>query len=364
MSTSDWYNNTQTSVSDLTSKGLQKALDCFDGKDREVLSNLFIKKIKKNKNLRPLVFYIGYCLAKGGEIISVQNLEEEERDLIGDITASIEAENISTYYVNHYLDQKGDIKDDQDEKNRVLAGILSNNIAYEIIEKTNLEDNLKKELYRLINQIDKDIAIAQIYEVNTGIFKNFELFADEEQFLKMYFDRCRNMGGQFYGRSAEMGYVVGSRSTKETEEKRKLEEFYTEMITLFQYANDMGDYAMPNMHSGTVEKNFYKDYGSDFKNERLTYPNYLLLKRATEKDKKLIKNILSSGFDDKNMKQFLETMNRLEVFKDCFELLNKKWREEKKNLWLPKSELRTLISSSVIVVKSNKLLDSLKKITL
>ena len=83
-----------------------------------------------------MVFYVGYCLAKGNDLIPIETLNEEEKDLIADITAAIEVENIATYYVNHYLDQKGDIKDKQDEKNRVLAGILSNTLAQEIIEST------------------------------------------------------------------------------------------------------------------------------------------------------------------------------------------------------------------------------------
>ncbi len=209
----------------------------------------------------------------------------------------------------------------------------------------------------------KDIAKAQIFEVNTGIFDNFNQFSDEEKYLEIYFDRCRKISGQFYGRSAEMGYILGVRNIEETDEKRKIEQFYTKMITLLQYSNDIGDYALPNMHSGTVEKNFYKDFGSDFKNQRLTYPNYLLLTRAINTDDKvLIENILSNGFGDKNMKMFIEMMNRLNVFKDCFSLLNTKFNQEKKKLWLSHSELRSLISSSIIIVRSNKLLSSIKEV--
>lgn len=361
MSTSDWYNKIETSISDLTTQGLLKALNKFDGKDKEIISNLFVKKIEKNKNFRPLVFYIGYCLAKGS-LIPVEELSDDEKTLIGDITASIEAENIATYYINHYIDQKGDIRDKQDEKNRVLAGILSNTSAQNIIEGTNLDIEIKAELIRLINNIEMDITKAQVYEVNVGIFKNIGSFTDEEDFLKIYFERCRKISGQFYGRSAEMGYIVGSKSIKETDEKRKIENFYTEMVTLLQYANDIGDYALPSTHSGTVEKNFYKDYGSDFKNQRLTYPNYLLLKRAVNiGDKKLLEGILSNNFDTENMKNFITLMNRLNVFQDSFKLLNLKFNHEKKKLWLPDSELRKLISSSVIIVRSNKLLTSIKK---
>lgn len=361
MSTSDWYNDIETSIANLTTTGLLRAFDKFEGKEKEVLSNLFVKKIEKNKNFRPLVFYAGYCLSKGVDLIPVNSLSDDEKNLIGNITASIEVENISSYYINHFIDQKGDIKDKLDEKNRVLAGILSNNIAQDIIENTNLEIRIKLELIRLINNIDTDIAKAQIYEVNTGIFNNINSFANEKEFLVTYFERCRRISGQFYGRCAEMGYIIGSRGIAETEDKRKIEKFYTEMITLLQFANDIGDYALPSTHSGTIEKNFYKDYGSDFKNQRLTFPNYLLLKRASEPaDKEIINDILSVGFSDENMKNFMELMKKHGVFRDCFKLLNAKFNQEKKNLWLPDSDLRKLISSSVIIVRSNKLLSSVK----
>ncbi len=362
MSTSEWYNKIEVDVSDLTTKGLVKALNNFDGVEKEVLSNLFVKKIEKNKNFRPLIFFIGYCLAKG-KLISVSELSEEEKEIIADITASIEAENIATYYVNHYLDQKSDIKDKQDEKNRVLAGVMSRNIAEEIIEGVNLDLKIKYELIRIIKEIDKDIAKAQIFEVNTMQFSRVGDFKDDADYLVRYMNRCRNISGQFYGRSAKMGYMVGSRSVSENEEGNKIEQFYTEMITLLQYANDIGDYALPNMHSGTVEKNFYKDFGSDFKNQRLTYPNYLLIKRATSSEyKKLISDILIDGFDSKKMDAFIKMMNDLKVFEDCFAYLNTRFNEEKKKLWVPHDELRSLISSSVIVVRSNKLLTSIKKL--
>jgi len=363
MSTSQWYNQIEISISNLSTKGLIKAFNKFEGIEKEVLSNLFVKKIEKNKNYRPLLVFIGYCLAKGGKLIPVDNLSEEEKELIGDVSAAVEAENIATYYINHYLDQKGDIKDEQDEKNRVLAGVMSRNIAQEIIEGLNLDVKIKYKLLNLIKEIDKDIAKAQIFEVNTGIFKNLNQFKNEEEYLKIYFDRCRKISGQSYGRTTEMGYILGACNAKETDERRKLKQFYTEMITLLQYSSDIGDYALPNMHTGTIEKNFYKDFGSDFTNQRLTYPNYLLLKRAVNVDDKiLIDNILLNGFSDKNMKEFIDMMSRLNVFKDCFTILNTRFRQEKKKLWLPHTELRSLISSSVVIVKSNKFITSIKKV--
>lgn len=362
MSNSDWYNQIETSVSDLTSRELNKALHKFDGVEKDVLSSLFIRKIEKNKNFRPLVFYVGYCLAKG-KLLEINDLSDEEKMLIGKVTAAIEAENIATYYINHYLDNKGDIQDKKDEKNRVLAGIMSRDIAQALIEQINIDEKIKLRLVQLIKEIDADICSAQIYEVNTGTFNNMSLFSDETDFLKNYFDRCQNVSGQFYGRCAEMGYIIGSRSVEDTDEKRNLVTFYTEMITLLQYANDIGDYALPATHSGTVEKNFYKDYGSDFKNQHLTYPNYLLLKRATDpNDRQAIKDMLDEGFTDENMARFIKMMNKYEVFSDCFKLLNTRFNEEKKKLWLSPSPLRSLISSSVIIVRSNKLLTSIKKL--
>jgi geranylgeranyl pyrophosphate synthase len=362
MSTSEWYNKIEVEVSDLTTKGLAKALNKFEGVEREILSNLFVKKIDKNKNFRPLIFFIGYCLAKG-KLISLDELSIEEKEIIGEVTAAIEAENIATYYINHYLDQKSDIKDKQDEKNRVLAGVMSRNIAQEIIEGVQLDDSIKYELIHLIKEIDKDIAKAQIFEVNTMQFAQIDNFKDDVDYLTCYMDRCRNISGQFYGRSAKMGYIVGSRSISVNEERNRIEQFYTEMITLLQYANDIGDYALPSMHTGTVEKNFYKDFGSDFKNQRLTYPNYLLLKRAKNPDDKiLIDSILINGFDSEKMGKFIKMMNTLKVFEDCFALLNNRFNKEKKKLWVSHSELRSLISSSVIVVRSNKFLTSIKKL--
>lgn len=313
------------SVSNLTSQGLLNALNNFNGTEKEVLANLFIKKIKNNKNFRPLIFYIGYCLAKGLNIIPIDKLPKKEKDLIRDITASIEIENIATYYINHYIDQKCDIKDLTDEKNRVLAGVLCRNIQQEIIEKLTIDTKIKIEIMKILRKIDQDISRAQIFEVNRGIFKEFAYFKNEDAFLKEYLERCRKISGQFYGRSAEIGYITGAKSVAKSAKKKQLVEFYTEMATIGQFSNDIGDYALANMHSGTIEKNYYKDFGSDLKNQRLTYPNYLLLKRVNDiNDFMLIYSIISEGFSDKTALEFIKLMNKLHVFKDSLLLLDRK----------------------------------------
>jgi geranylgeranyl pyrophosphate synthase len=362
MSTSDWYNEIEISIANLTSQGLFDALNKFEGIERLVLANLFEKKIKQNKNFRPLVFFIGYCLAKGDKIINVDDLSSKERDIIKDVTTAIEVENIATYYINHYLDRKSDIKDEQDEKNRVMAGVMCRNIQQSIIEKTDLNIEIKMDVIKILREIDQDIARAQIHEVNVGIFKNLSQFEDEDNFLKIYFERCRNISGQFYGRCAEIGYVIGSGGFANQENRQKIKNFYTEMATIGQFGNDIGDYASADTHTGTMEKNYYKDYGSDLRNQRLTYPNYLLLKRLkNDQDKEFISSIIENGFTNQSGLEFIALMNKLNVFKDCFLLLNKRFNEQKKKLDLPKSDLRTLISSSVIVMRSNKLINSVKK---
>lgn len=363
MSTSNWYNQIETSIANLTSQGLLDELNKFQGIEKQVLSGLFLKKIEKNKNFRPLVFYAGYCLSKGNDLIPIEKLSKKEKILISKVTAAIEIENIATYYINHYLDKKGDIIDEQDEKNRVLAGVMCRNIQQEIIEGLNINVEVKLEIMKILRMIDQDIAKAQVHEVNIGIFKNLDKFSDNE-FSEIYFERCRKISGQFYGRSAEIGYVIGANDIKKSENKKNITEFYREMATIGQFGNDIGDYAPAEKHSGTVEKNYYKDYGSDFKNQRLTYPNYLLLKRAKiEEHKKIISLVLKKGFTKQLTPQFLDVMKKLNIFEDCFELLNNKFNAEKKKLTIPKSELRTLISSSVIVMRSNKLINSIKKLS-
>ena len=363
MNNSESYNKIQSDLGILTSSGLINALNKYGGTEKTIISSLFVKKIEKSKNFRPLIFYIGFCLAKGRRLIPIESLSLEEKFLIGEVTAAIEAENISTYYINHYLDQKGDIKDKRDEKNRVLAGLLSRNVAQSIIENLNIDIHIKYEIIRLLKEIDISVCKAQVHEVNKGIFDNFEQFKDEKEFFTLYLERCRNISGQFYGRCAEMGYIIASGNIIETEEKRKIENFYTEMITLLQFANDIGDYAPPDFHSGTDEKNLYKDFGSDLRNRRLTYPNYLLLKRITKQSEKELINKVTKGFNPETINEIMLLMYKLNIFKDCFKLLIQLFNKEKKKLWLPRSDLRALISCSIIIVKSNKLLSSVKKYT-
>lgn len=330
MSTSDWYNKIEGSIANLTTLALEEALDYFSGTDRMVLEPLFNAKIKKNKNFRPLVFFVGYCVAKG-RLESIESISAEEIILISQITAAIEVENIGTYYVNHYLDNKGDIKNKRDEKNRVLAGLLCRNLSEALIDSTPLTDHLKLCLINIMREIDNDITKAQIYEINTGLLENIGMYQDEQIFIENYFERCRKISGQFYGRSAEMGYLVGSMSSLRTDQQTKIKDFYTNMATIGQFGNDIGDYALPTMHSGTIEKNYYKDYGSDLINQRLTYPNYLLFKRITDsRDEQLVNTIIKNGFTGETVKMFNALMTRLRVYEDCFKHLKCKICPRKK----------------------------------
>ncbi len=360
MSSSEWYNNIESAVSNLTTDGLREGIRCFYGQHRSVVEPLFKKKIAKAKSFRPLVFYAGYCLAKGG-LIYPDELEAKEKRKIGLLTAAIEAENIATYYINQFLDKKGDIAGEKDERNRVLAGLISRDIAQSLVEKADLNDQVKLRLSGIIKEIDQDIALAQIYDVNTT-FDQYDQFKSEAEFMLAYFERCRKISGQFYGRCALMGYIAGVETLYQHPEIDMLCEFYTQAITLLQFANDIGDYALPSLHDGTVEKNFYKDYGSDFLNRRLTYPNYLILKK-TEKvcEKLLLHQILSQGFTQTNIQSFNELLVSKNIFQDCLSTLNRNFKQVKKTLTLPTSPLRTLISSSVVIVTHNKLLKAVKK---
>lgn len=360
MSSFDWYNQILTQVSTLTSSGLLMGIGEYSGTNRRVLSNLFEKKIIAGKNLRPLIFFIGFCIAKG-RLININELTETEQITIAKITAALEAENISSYYINHYLDNKAGIKNKQDEKNRVLAGILSREIAQNLIDKSSTSQDVKAQLNSALKCINTDITKAQIFDINTAIFSNLKMFSSDEHFERLYFQRCRDISGQFYGRCAEMGYIVGQGNTEETPERKKLSSFYTEMMTLLQFANDFGDYAPPHIHSGTQEKNYYKDYASDFFNQRLTYPNYLLLTRASSpKEISQIYNLSKQGFSETNISALLYLLDKSKALQDSCVLLNKKFNEQKKNLWLQDSELRTLVSSSLIIIRSNKLISAVK----
>ena len=205
MNNSESYNKIQSDLGILTSSGLINALNKYGGTEKTIISSLFVKKIEKSKNFRPLIFYIGFCLAKGRRLIPIESLSLEEKFLIGEVTAAIEAENISTYYSIITWIKRGDIKDKRDEKNRVLAGLLSRNVAQSIIENLNIDIHIKYEIIRLLNEIDISVCKAQVHEVNKGIFDNFEQFKDEKEFFTLYLERCRNISGQFYGRCAEIG---------------------------------------------------------------------------------------------------------------------------------------------------------------
>ncbi len=361
MSNSNWYFAIQREVSALMNVTLSEVLEAADGRVCDVIAPLIKRKIEKRTNMRPLLFFIGYCIGKN-KVISLDELSDAERHVVSRITAALELENVSSYYINHYLDGKGDIKNEQDAKNRVLAGLLCRDLAHSVIVSSDfLSDEQKKIITDTLVAIDFDINCAQVADINGLLFENIEKFQDREVYERAYFERCKLISGQFYGRCVELGMKIGGADSMAKDLCESFTALYTKMSTLGQFGNDIGDFAPPEMHTGTVEKNYYKDYGSDFINGRLTLPNYLLLTRADKNDLDQLNNIRQEGFLAENMKIILSLLKKYGVIDDCIRLLKDQFTQEKKLFRYESSELRTLISSSLIIFKSNKLIISVRE---
>jgi len=359
MSEANWYFNIQKQVSELMAPPLKEVLEKADDNIRGPISPLIERKINAGANMRPLIFFIGYCIAKK-KVLDIRALNNDDRRIIGEATAALELENISTYYINHYLDNKADIKDESDAKNRVLAGQLCRDLSHKIIADSEVfSDKQKFTATNTINEIDRDIVYAQFMDINKLIFKNIGLYYNQKDYLEEYFKRCRLISGQFYGRCAELGIKIGD--DKHDEDLcENITDLYTNIASLGQFSNDIGDFAPPEMHTGTLEKNYYKDYGSDFLNGRLTYPNYLLLTRADEEDKKFLEETRETRFDRERIIRIIQMLKKYNIFDDSMHLLKSEFKKEKKNLKVEKGDLRTLISSSLILCKHNKLIKSIR----
>lgn len=305
--------------------------------------------------MRPLLFYIGYCLSRN-KVLDIDKLNKNDKMIIGGVTASLELENISSYYINHFLDDKADIQNEKDKKNRVLAGLICRDLAMSNIDSLKVLNEEGRQLVKnTLVMIDYDISLAQSIDINELVFDNINKYKNQDKYLEAYFNRCRLISGQFYGRCVELGIKLGNNNYN-PKICRAMTELYTRMSTLGQYGNDIGDFAPPTAHSGTQEKNYYKDYGSDLINGRLTYPNYLLLTRANRQDLAKLNKIRTLGFSTTRMKEFLRLMKDYEVVDDCLKLLKNEFKRVKQGLALEKGDLRTLVSSSLIIFKSNKLL--------
>lgn len=309
----------------------------------------FVEKITLKRADKPrqrdMVLRLSYEISDG----------KDWKKIIPNYAAAIELLNNSTYIINWYLDGKGDLKTELDNKNVINAGFLLRELSQEIIEKQNIEDKIKLEIINLISDTNYKIYQGQNLDLNILTIDNYEQFKDKDKFFSLSDKKAKLVCGYFYDNITKIGSLLANNSKYQKE----LSQFAINLTKGLQLINESGDF----LPMTTVEKD-YKDQMTDLKNGRLTIPIWCVLKYGNNKQKDLFLEIYKEkNISNKDYNNIILTLKESGAFDFCIKKsLNILKENEKIIHQLPKSESRDLLSIMNSIMKTNKFYNKIKEL--
>ncbi len=311
--------------------------------------NVLPKKRAKNPRLRDLLLRLSYEISGG----------KDWQNIIPPYAAAIELYNNSTYIINWFLDEKGDLKTKDDEKSAVNAGFLLRELAQKIIQQTKIPENKTLEILSGLADNHSKIYIGQNLDLFRLTIDNFDKFQNQETFLPILYEKGRLVCGYF---SAWITNVGATLADGEDKYKKILREFAIDLSSGLQLANEAGDFIPSDQKVKTPDK-LYKDQVTDIANNRLTLPTWYCLKHGTQEQKKTLLNLV--GRRDSTLEEQEKAVYALRdsgafnfILKEATRIMNSC---KEKLHQLPKTEERDLLLTMASIAKTNKFYSTLRE---
>lgn len=313
-------------IMEVSIKRIFKELDKESIKFIKILYEGRKNRAIKGGRLRDMIVYLS--LKSNG----VKRLNKNHLKVI----ASGEFYNMASYYQNWHLDDKKEIKTENDKKLCHIASHLFREIAEELILETDFDSKIKLKLLKELNESNTAIQLGQEFGLNNLNLNNPELdLSDEEKMYEFCEKRCFLASGRFYGYSFAMGAIMANA-------KEEIIDKFREIGNLFgtggQIINDVGDFCLSKNIAKNPEKD-YQDQFADLEKGMITLPIYELLKNMK------IKKFINRKIKSSEKKSLLKTM----VKDRCFDSSRKKT-----------NEVRNKIIKELSTLKPNKNIKELK----
>ncbi|HIP33274.1 MAG TPA: hypothetical protein EYG89_00750 [Bacteroidia bacterium] len=284
------YQEYLSETSKLVSDRLETISNTYKDIDKELHQSfniVFSGRVGK-KLLKPTLFRLVYEMYGGKNFI----------DII-DIAVIFELINISSYQSNASFDHKMGAYTKAEKDSQFIASFLTRELANSLVYNLDICDDLKFKILQEISKINKNIYLAQHYDLNMMTIDNYETYSNDiEKYYIDYNERCRLGSGYFSGATAKVAALLAGANEKDAKYIFKITEKYG---TLLHMINDIGDYVPKEKYPNRI----YQDDLSDFKNGRLTLPLFLLLtetntKISNYKEEEIISEIQIFLSDSKN----------------------------------------------------------------
>lgn len=183
--------------------------------------------------------------------------------------------NISSYQANSAFDEKLGVLNRDDKDAQFIASMLSREAAFlstDILLK-HFPSHLVAKVHLAISEVNRFVYVAQHYDLHRLTSARYPSYLNEQAYIHEYRLRCLYGSGMFNGLCASVGALLAGACENSI---NSMKEFGIHFGSALQIVNDLGDLVPPD--EALLCERFFQDHGSDFKNGRLTYPIYLLIK--------------------------------------------------------------------------------------
>jgi hypothetical protein len=316
-------------VSEIMDISAKKAFDEIDLASVEFMKKLYTgrrNRAIRGGRLRDAIVYISL------KICGINKINKDHLSVI----ASGEFYNMASYYQNWHLDNKKEIKTEDDKKLCHIASHYFREISESLILSTKFNEKIKLELLKEISESNRAIQIGQSFELNS-LNINMLKQINDKNIKELYLKRCFLFSGRFYGCSFAMGPIMAEKDEKTISIFQKIGEFFG---TGGQIINDVGDFCLSKNIAKNPEKD-YQDQFADLEKGTITMPVYELSKFEN------IKKYVHRKINWKEKEKLLNIM----IKNRCFDSSRK-----------ATNELRNKILSLISGMKQSKNTDKLRLI--
>lgn len=203
--------------------------------------------------------------------------------------------NISTYQSNIVFDDK--IKNETiSNVNQFISSFVSFNMAIKMLEQLDIPKDRVLDCISVLNQCNKDVYKGQYIDLNVLVTKSTSIILTmpEQEYIKLYLERCRKIGGTTVDTCATWAHIISGR--EDLGELAKLRELFRSWGQLMQMANDLSDYTV------FINQKDFVRY-TDLRAGKITFPFYLIL--ASMPKEEALFFVRSMGtYDDEALDRF------------------------------------------------------------
>ncbi len=241
------------------------------------------------------------------------------------VAAYAELLNIATYQANVGFDRKGKYKT-QEEKNKTILSsmILRDIVNEELLNCSYFSSTVILQIIGAFSRGYQEVSQGQYVDlISIPESCKEPVLTSLDDFLNLYVQRCRLLGGSSLESVAKVGTIIGG---FDIEKSKSLMTFGRYHGLTLQTINDISDFAPIADASKSLGK-VSADRYSDLRNHKLTLPLYLAYTQASSEDREYLASFNDVDLDEKRLISILKYTNAfhlsLSLAKESDEIANK-----------------------------------------